>query len=351
MTRRERGSGAPCPPVPCYPSLAMSANDPLRPAYIICGSDRPKVRRAVQQLRRRVETESGTDLNITVFDADTDPPGRVLEAAWTPGFALGTRLLLVANGHRWKAKQRQAVVAYVQDPMPDTCLAIEGEVFARDDALAKAVAKNGEVLRYDLPKKYELAKWVARRGRAHGLHMTPQAAKHLLSVSGNDPERLEKEIEKLAAYCRGGEPGVEDIDAVSTPATEVRIFDLMDAVGARDQRKAFALLESLYAAGEDANAVLFSLKRHVGLLDRASQLGEADQGTAAKVLRVHPFTARKLLEQRERYDRRRLGRAYRALAEAESGMRGRAPASLESSGGVNHGDRLVLELALARMLG
>ena len=65
---------------------------------------------------------------------------------------------------------------------------------------------------------------------------------------------------------------------------------------------------------------------------------------------MHPFTARKLLEQRKHYDRRRLGRAYRALAVAEAGMRGRAPATLETAAGVNHSDRLVLELALARLL-
>ncbi len=329
----------------------MSEPSPLRPAYLLCGTDRPKVRRAASRLRRRVEEESGSDLNIALFDAETDTPERVLEAASTPGFALGTRLLLVFNGHKWKVKQRQAVVGYLQDPMPDTCLAIEGETFAKDDALAKAVAKAGEVLRYDLPKKYELAKWVAERARAHGLRMGPAPARRLLSVSGDAPERLEREIEKLAAYCRGDEASVEDVDAVCTPAVEARIFDLMDAVGARDRRAAFVLLESVYAAGEDANAVLYSLKRHVGLLDRATQLGDVDQGTAAKQLRVHPFTARKLLEQRESYDRRRLNRAYRALAEAEVGMRGRAPATLESSGGVNHSDRLCVELALGRMLG
>jgi DNA polymerase-3 subunit delta len=228
---------------------------------------------------------------------------------------------------------------------------VEGETFAKDDALAKAVLKAGEVLRFDLPKKYELAKWVGERARAHGLRMGAAAARHLLSVAGDAPERLEREIEKLAAYCRGSEATVEDVDAVCTPAVEARIFDLMDAVGVRDRRRAFALLESVYASGEDANAVLYSLKRHVGLLDRAMQLGDVDQGTAAKQLRVHPFTARKLLEQRQSYDRRRLSRAYRALAEAEAGMRGRAPASLESSGGVNHGDRLCVELALGRMLG
>ena len=127
----------------------------------------------------------------------------------------------------------------------------------------------------------------------------------------------------------------------------------MDAVGHRDRAHSFELLEAIFACGDprnDANGVLYSLKRHVGLLDAASQLAHADQGTAAKQLKVHPFMARKLLEQREHYDRRRLGRAYRALAEAEAGLRGRAPATLESSGGVNDGDRLVVELALARLL-
>jgi DNA polymerase III subunit delta len=329
----------------------MSDPTPLQPAYIICGSDRPKVQRAVVQLRRRVEAESGSDLNIAIFDAETTSAQEVVEAASTPGFALGTRLLLVLNGHKWKGvKQRLALVAYLKEPMPDTCLTIAGETFAKDDALTKAVAKAGAVLRYDLPKRWELASWVTSRARSYGLRMNSSVAKHLLEVSGEAPERLEREIEKLATYCRGADAGIEDVDAVCSPNLEVRIFDLMDAVGARDRRKAFALLESVYAGGEDANAVLFNLKRHVKLLDEAAQLDHDDAASAARQLKVHAFRAKKLLEQRRHYDRPRFAVAYQALAEAEVRMRGKAPASLESSGGVNHGDRLMMELALGRML-
>ena len=127
----------------------------------------------------------------------------------------------------------------------------------------------------------------------------------------------------------------------------------MDAVGHRDRTRSFALLEAVFSNGDprdDANGVLFSLKRHLGLLEAASQLGQTDQSSAAKQLGVRPFTARKLLEQRKHYDHRRFGKAQRALAVAETGMRGRAPATLETAAGVNHSDRLVLELALARLL-
>jgi DNA polymerase-3 subunit delta len=334
----------------------MADPSQLLPAYLIIGTDRPKVRRAVARLRKRVMDESGSDLNIVILDAEHDSVEVLLDAAVSPGLTLGTRLLLVLNGHKWKAKARQAVVAYLQDPMPDTCVAVEAESLAASDALYKAVKKLGGVLPFDLPKKYEMAGWVKERAKAKRLPLSTVVAKHLLDRCGNDPraaERLEREIEKLALYCRGEEATEADVDAICTPDDDAVIFDLMDAVGLRRRPHSFELLEALFASGNprnDANGVLYSLKRHIEKIDAASQLPHADQTTAAKQLGVHPFTAKKLLEQREHFDRRRLGHAYRALAEAEAGLRGRAPVTLESVGGVNDGDRLVVELALARML-
>ena len=125
----------------------MAEPTPLLPAYLIVGTDRPKVRRAVVRLRQRVIDEAGSDLNVVLLDAEHDPVEAFLDAAVSPGLTFGTRLLLVLNGHKWKAKARQAVVAYLQDPMPDTCVTVEGETFAASDALYKAVSKLGGVLR------------------------------------------------------------------------------------------------------------------------------------------------------------------------------------------------------------
>ena len=346
--------------VPCYPSAAVSDPQPLDPVYLIVGTDRPKVRRALQRLRQRAVRESGSDINVCTFDAAGGPPAEVvrevLRAAATPGLALGARVIILSGVHSLKVAQRRELVAYIQDPTPDTILALEAEKLAKDDALYKAVLKGGRVLSYELPKKYEMVAWVRQMAEAVGLALGTPAARHLLDVCGEDPshaERLEREIDKLAAYCRGAEAGVDDIDAVCVPDDEVRIFDLMDAVGHRQREHAFALLEAVFASGasrDDANAVLYSLRRHIGLLDRALAIQHADQSSAAKELGVHPFTARKLLEQRREYDRRRVDRAYRALAVAETGLRGRAPATLETAAGVNNSDRLVLEMALARLL-
>jgi DNA polymerase-3 subunit delta len=341
----------------------MSESDPLLPVYLIVGSDRPKVRRAVQRLRRHVIAESGSDINISTFEVEKLTTAATLraliEAADSPGFALGTRLLLVINAHHFNVKERKEILAYIHDPMPGTTLALEAEKWAKEDALYKAVVKSGDVLSYDLPKKYqkaEMDRWVRKRAAAKGLPMSGAVARHLLDVCGEDPahiERLEREIEKLAAYCHGVPASEEDVDAVCTPDDEARIFDLMDAVGHRNRTRAFGLLESIFASGDpkdDASRVLYTLLRYVRQLEAAWGLGASDQGTAARQLGVAPFVAKKLLEQRKNYDRRRFDKAYRALAVAETGMRGRAPATLETAPGVNHSDRLVVELALARLL-
>ncbi len=333
--------------------LIVSERPPLSSAYLIAGNDRPKVRRAVQRLRQRVVEEAGSDLNVLAFDAEVVPVAAVLEALSMPSFTLGTRLVLVTNAHKWPAKSRQELAAHVADPLSDTCLAVEGESFTDADPLRKAITAAGDVLSWDLPKRFEMAGWVRERAKAHRLVLGQAAARHFLERCGSDPkasERLEREIEKLATYCRGHEATGDDIDAICTPDDDARIFSLMDAVGERDNARAFALLEAVYLAGEDPNKILVMLVRHIDQLDAALRLGADDAGVVAKQLGVPFWTAKRLVEQAGRYDRGRCGRAYRALAEAEIGMRGRPPATLETEAGVNHTDRLVLELALARLL-
>jgi len=339
----------------------VSDPKPLDPVYLIVGSDRPKVRRALRRLRERAVQESGSDINVTVIDVEgaAQAPAAlsaVLGAAATPGLALGARVIIVTGAHHFRVAERKQLVAYIQDPTPDTTLALEADKLAKDDALYKAVHKHGQVLAFDLPKKYEMAGWVRKMAQGKKLTLSPAAARHLLDLCGEDPshaERLEREVEKLAAYCNGAEATVQDVDEVCVPDDEVRIYELTDAVGRREREKAFALLEAIYASGnpkEDANSVLYSLRRHIDTLARAASLGHTDQSTAAKQLGVAPYRAGKLLEQSRLFDAQRLQRAWRALAVAETGLRGRAPATLETASGVNNSDRLVMELALARLL-
>jgi DNA polymerase-3 subunit delta len=319
-----------------------AAKPGLKPIYLICGTDRPKVRRAVARLRKRVFDETASDINVFTFDARATRAEAVLGEAQTPTFALGTRLLLVAGADKWPAGDRDRVVEYLKDPAPATCLALSGESFKKTERLTKMAEKLGQVLRYDLPKRYELPVWVRELARSKRLHIGAREASHLVERVGTDPEIIERELEKLAAFANGQPITEAEIDTVCAPALEATVFQLMDAVGQRDVRKAFRCLEILYANGEDHFGVFYTLLRHVRLLRTLNELSpDTPPGEVARVLGVAPFRAKKLVEQRRSFDRRELDRALVALADAEADMKGRA----------GYEPKLALEMALARLIG
>jgi len=320
----------------------MADTKPLEQLYLIAGSDTPKVRRAVARLRKRVHDETASDLNIFVYDGRAVRAASILEEVQTPTFALGTRLLLVFDADRWPAADRDKLADYLADPAPDTCLTLVGGSFKKTERLTKLAEKRKAVLRYDLPKRYELPDWVRERAQAKRLHLGRAEAQHLLDWVGSDPESLEGEIEKLALYSPGGHVSANDIDEVCVQSLEASIFQLMDAVGKRDARGAFRALEILYSRGEDQFSVFYMLLRHIRQLRTLTDLPSGTPAAeVARILGVAPFRAQKLVEQRGNFDRRDLGRALVALADAEGQMKGKA----------QYEPKLALEMALARLIG
>jgi len=329
-------------PMLSFVMIAMADETELKPLYLICGTDKPKVRRAAMRLRQRVVAESGSDLNVAVFDGRSQRVAEVLTAADTAAFAFGTRLLLVNGADKWPAADRERLLEYLKDPAPATCIALVGDTFAKTERLTKALEKQQQVLRYDVPKRAELIDWVRVRAKARRMEMPTSAIRHFVALVGEDPDRAETELDKLAAYTRGGSVTPDDIDAVCTATSEARIFELTDAVGRRDVRAAFRCLETLYAGGATALEVFYALLRHTRQLVAAAEVPPAmPAAEVAKTIGVHPFTAKKLLEQRANFDRRSLGRALITLADAEAGMKGKAQVEPE----------LVLEMALAQLIG
>jgi len=326
----------------------MDEQPALRPAYLICGTDHPKVRLAVTRLRKRVFDETASDLNITLYDGRVTPAGEVLRDAESPTFTLGTRLLLVSAADAWKAPDRDLVAAWLDDPLPGVCLALVGETFRKTERLYKLLEKGGQVLRYDVPKRQaDVAEWARGRARARGARLGAPEARHLVSqVGAEDTDLLDAEIAKLAIYTLGRPIAAEDIDEICAPTVDARIYQLTDAVGRRDAHNAFRMLEGLYASAgktsaEVARSTLYSLVRYIGQLMTVMDLPhEMPPNEVAATLGVKPYTAQKLLEQRDRFDRRALERALAALADAQAQMVGKGELDPE----------FTLELALGRVL-
>jgi DNA polymerase-3 subunit delta len=248
-----------------------------------------------------------------------------------------TRLVVVDGVEAWKAPDVAQLEAYLAAPSPATVLALVGEAVSRDSPLAKAVAKTGEVLVYDVAKR-QLPEWVAEQFARLGASADRDACRALVEVVGEDAAELATEVEKLATWA-GGEPiSRTAVEQLSVGRAETPVFALTDAWGSRDVaavlRAAESLLERSHRSrsGELAR-VVGSLVAHLGRVRKIG--GLTDEGVRpseiARRLKLHPFVVEKGVRQAAAFTPRELRQATVRLAALDAGVKGgsRLPAELQ----------------------
>jgi DNA polymerase III subunit delta len=311
----------------------------LKAAYLITGTDRPKVTRAVRRLRDRIGDDA-TEL-LSALEASGE---EIVASCNALGlFVSERRLVVVEHVEGWKTAETDAVVEYLKSPSPETVLALVGEGIRKDSALSKAVAKNGELLVYDLPKRgtrADLPGWVGRQFESLGIKVDPAVSRLLVDLVGDDLVELAGEVEKLAAWANGDPVGEREVELLVAPRGELPPFAMTDAWGRRDVAGVLEASERLLArAGGPARD---SLPRIVGLMNsHVARVAEcqsfAAEGVspreAAERLKKNRFYVEKLFEQAANFSPDELRDAIVRLAALDLALKGgsRLPGELEFS--------------------
>ena len=316
------------------------SSEPLLPVYLLTGSDRPKVVRALRRLRSRFGDES-----IEQLAADTSTGADAVAACNALGLFAGDggRLVIVEGVERWKKADVEAIAEYVADPVPGAVLALVAGEQPRSDALAKTVTETGKVLAFDAPKPRDLPAWVRAQFERVGASADPDAARALVEIVGDDLVALATEADKITIWANGRSIGRADVEALATPAREAAAWAITDAWGERD---AAALLAAAEAELErrDAFAIAVRLAAHVALV-RSVKLLAGDGGGArdiAKRVKVHEFRVRKALGHADRYSEEELDAAVVRLAALDAALKGASRLS-----GAHELTRALAELAAA----
>src|SRR5579884_245322 len=271
----------------------------LKPVYLLTGSDRPKIALALRRLRARVGEEATEQLR-----AGEATGAEAVAACNALGLFGGeTRLVVVEGVEAWKASDVAEIEAYLRSPSPATVLALVADGVKRDSGLARAVAKRGEVLVYEVSRR-QLPEWVAEQFARLGASADRDACRALVEAVGEDPVELASEIHKLATWA-GGEPVTRAaVEQLAVGRAETPIFALTDAWGSRDVGATLRATESLLERSHRPRSgelirIVGSLVSHVSRVRKIAAL--VDEGVRpseiASRLKVHPFVAEKSARQ------------------------------------------------------
>lgn len=323
--------------------MSEKARPPLKSAYLIVGDDLPKVEQALKRLKARIIEESGSDANISEFDATVDSAGEVVGAANTLAFLGGTRLVLVGQVQTWVKAEKAAVVAYLKAPATDACLTLVAQKLPPNDALRAAVAEHGDVLEYPAPKQAQMPQWLVREAKSRlGMDLGLQEARLMVQRCGDDQNILLREIEKLHIFAEGRTVTADDIRLLGTPTYEASIFDLLDSLASEQGDAAFSAADELLAAGERTEVLFNRILRNFQNMSRVWAMKEAGmrQEAIQSELKMKPYPVRKLMEQASRLGSEGIARRLSVLADTDARMKGMGTLP----------DEVELQLCLGRLL-
>jgi DNA polymerase-3 subunit delta len=311
------------------------AEPELRPVYLLTGSDRPKIELALRRLRGRFD-----EVAVETLAASEAGGEDAVAACNAMGLFGERRLVLVEGVESWKAADVGAVEAYLGAPAPATVLALVGEGIKKDSRLAKACARGGDVLAWDVQK--DLAKWVAEQFARLGATAEPEACRSLVDLVGEDTFALASEVDKLATWAAGDEISARDVEELVDAQAEPPRFALTDAWERRQMGGVLAECERLLEKAGPSESVPLKigsrLHARAGRIREVSALEEAGVPAAeiASRLKLHPYAAKMLREVARNFTRDELDAVVVRLAGLDYATKG--------------GSRLPDELELARAL-
>jgi len=178
-------------------------------------------------------------------------------------------------------------------------------------------------------------RWIAATAQEAGVRVEADAARELADALGADMMLISSELEKLLLYTLGrGRISLGDVETMVLSAKQRSLYELTDAITARDRVRALALLQGLLNssdAGEDsAIGHLYMLARTfrqmLVILEKNVRDSRAIWQALWQGFRMPPFAADDLIRQARRFKSRRdLTRTLRLIARADLELRSSPP--------------------------
>lgn len=270
--------------------------------YIIESNDYVVINSRINEILKKHKL---TNDMIIKYDLLETPISAAIEDLDTYNFLCSNKVVVCDNAYfLTSSKPRGAVIhneeeleRYLKNPSSDNILILICDKIDTRKKLVKLVDKNfiigGVVVIDDLIKE-----------RLNDYKMDFKTIKYLISYCDNDNERILNELEKLKCYkLKEKEITITDIDEVVIKLSGDNIFDLIDAIVARNKAKAYTITSELIAKGEDINRIIIMTSDQFRLMYQVKCFLKEGlkQDDIAKKLGIHPYRVKLAIEKGYNY--------------------------------------------------
>ena len=305
--------------------------------YLFHGDDVVAINEAITALKSRLGDPSTIELNFLTLDGRSLSIEQLETAARSMPFLASRRLTVLYHPLAFieNDTNRKRVLSLLET-LPEESAVVLSEhrplLAARDKRQGKKhwLQKWGESMggkvyarEFSASGDSQLTGWIIDRARKTGGEFEPQAASSLAKMVGGDVRLADQEIKKILTYVNYERPVTEsDVAELTALLPEGGIFDLVDALGNRDRKRAISEYHRLLA-DNDAQSIFGMIVRQFRLLLQSREILDQQGGEQdiTRLLNVHPYVGGKLAAQSRHFSQSQLDGIFHRLLEIDAGLK------------------------------
>ncbi|MFZ4763696.1 MAG: DNA polymerase III subunit delta [Roseimicrobium sp.] len=249
----------------------------------ILGTDEARMKEAALKLSQELAPADAGDFGVDVIEGIAESADhcaqivrRTLEALQTLPFFGGGKLVWLKNANFLAENQvgrtnaategMEAILDYVEQQLPsEVVFLLSASVVDKRRSAYKRLQKLADVRAFDKPDtgkagwEDEVIPIVQRRARELGVSFDDDAVEMLVQLAGEDTRQLDSEVEKLSLYLGERTRVTADDVRLLVPLNRAGVvFELGNAIGKRDLRRALELVRTLVYQGQSPIGILLA---------------------------------------------------------------------------------------------
>lgn len=294
----------------------------LKNVYLLYGTE-DYLKRQYRDKLKHALVEPDDTMNFSAYEGKDINPKELIDLSETLPFFKEKRMILVENSGFFK-NSCDDLAEYMSQVPESTCFVFVEEEVDKRSKLFKAASRAGSAVEFETPKEDMLVRWILGRIQREGKKITQSVMQLFLSKTGSDMENIDKELEKLICYTLDKtEISAADVEAICTGQTENKIFEMIDAISARNQKKALDLYYDLLALKETPMRILFLIARQFQnlLLIKSMSAKGYPAVSIAKTAGMPSFAVQKNLRQAGAFKINQLKEAIEDCGQAEEDVK------------------------------
>lgn len=236
------------------------ANGQFKNLYLIYGEEDYLKLQYKNKLIAALVNE-GDNMNFSKYEDNGINTAQIIDQAETMPFFAEHRVILIENSGFGK-KMPEDLGNYLST-IPEFTVFIFVEPTAdKRGKLYKAAKAAGRDIEINMPNEAVLAKWVGAQLNTAGKQMKKDAWSQFLNMTHESMDNMSRELEKLITYVGDrNQITIDDVNAICIAKVETKIFDMLNAISAKDMVKTMDLYQDMLSAKEPPMRILTMIVR------------------------------------------------------------------------------------------